>query len=297
MDAAVRKPGALQLTPDLTVGDGLQEMLAGALGALQGQGSSAKAPSRDSVHRLRVGVRRLRSILSAFSDALPDGERRALGDRLRAVAQRFGRGREWDVFLAHLVTDMRKALPEEEEVLAEVERLAGEARRAALPPGDSIKTSLAAIETAMDEASWLRRPTSSLAGCWETPLPEYAAPLLSRRHRQLRKRVKRIELADQHAFHNLRVRVKKLRYPAELLKSLFDEEAAADYLDRLVHMQDALGALNDALAARRLVGELALPVLTQRLLLGWITRDIETCRERFPARGRAFRHGEPFWDG
>jgi CHAD domain-containing protein len=296
MDAAVRKTGALQLTPDLTVGDGLQEMLAGARGALQGQSASAKAASRDSVHRLRVGVRRLRSILSAFSDALPEGERRALGDRLRAVGQRFGRAREWDVFLAHPVADMRKAIPEEEEALAEVARRADEARREALPPGDSIKTSLAAIDEAMEEASWLRRPAQSLAQCWETPLPDYAAALLSRRHRQLRKRVKRVELADQRAFHRLRVRVKKLRYPAELLKSLFDEEAASDYLDRLVHMQDALGALNDALAARRLVGELALPPPTQRLLLGWVARDIESCRERFPARGRAFRHAQPFWE-
>ncbi|HEX9489556.1 MAG TPA: CHAD domain-containing protein [Stellaceae bacterium] len=294
MDAALRKAGVLHLTPDLTVGDGLQEMLAGALGAVQGQGASAKASSRDSVHRLRVGVRRLRSILSAFSDALPEGERRALSDGLRAVAQRFGRAREWDVFLAHLVADVRKAMPEE-EALSEVERLAGEARRQALPPGDSIKTSLAAIEAAIDEAPWLRRPSPSLAPCWETPLPDYAAALLARRHRQLRKRVRRVELTDQGAFHRLRVRVKKLRYPAELLKSLFDEEGAADYLDRLVHMQDALGALNDALAARRLIGELSLPVPTRRLLAGWVARDIETCRERFPSRGRAFRHAEPFW--
>jgi len=297
MDAAVRKPGALQLTPDLTVGDGLQEMLAGALGAVHGLATPNKTPNRDSIHRLRVGVRRLRSILSAFSDALPDDERRALGDRLRAVAQRFGRAREWDVFVAHLLTGMRKAMPEEEEALGEVERLAGEARRAALPPGDSIKTSLAAIDAAMKEALWLHHPTPSLARCWEMPLPDYAAALLTRRHRQLKRRVKHVELTDQRAFHSLRVRVKKLRYPAELLKSLFDEEAASAYLDRLVHMQDALGALNDASTARRLAGELALPVSTQRLLLGWIAREIETCRERFPARGRAFRHGEPFWDG
>jgi CHAD domain-containing protein len=297
MDAAVRKPDALRLTPDLTVGDGLQEMLSGALGAVHGQSTPAKAANRDSVHRLRVGVRRLRSVLSAFSDALPDGERRALSDRLRAVSQRFGRAREWDVFLAHLVADMRKAMPEEADALVQVEHLAGDARRAVLPPGDSIKTSIAAIDTAMKEAAWLRQPTPSLARCWETPLPDHAAALLSRRHRQLRKHVKRVELADQRAFHSLRVRVKKLRYPAELLKSLFDEEAASGYLDRLVHMQDALGALNDALAARRLVGELALPVSTERLLLGWIARDIEICRERFPARGRAFRHVEPFWDG
>ena len=296
MDAALRKAGALQLTPDLTAGDGLQEMLAGARDALQGQGAGAKAPSREAVHRLRVGVRRLRSILSAFSNILPNDERRALSDRLRAVAQRFGRAREWDVFLVHPIADMRKAMPEEEVALDEVERRVGEARRETLPSDDSIKSSLAAIEAALDEASWLRRPPASLAPDWETPLPDYAAGMLARRHRRLRKRVKHVELSDQDAFHRLRVRVKKVRYPAELLKSLFEEESAADYLARLVHMQDTLGALNDAFAARRLVGELGLPLPTQRLLSGWIACDIGTCRERFPARGRAFRHAEPFWE-
>jgi triphosphatase len=297
MDAALRKTDALHLTPDLTVGEGLQEMVAGALGALHRQDSSAKASSRDSVHRLRVGVRRLRSILSAFGDALPEDERRALGDRLRAVAQRFGRAREWDVFLEYFLAEVRKAMPEEKKALDEVERLAGEARRQALPPGDSIKTSLVAIEVAVEEAAWLRRPAPSLTACWETPLPDYAATLLGRRHRQLKKRVKSVELTDQRAFHRLRVRVKKLRYPAELLKSLFNETEASGYLDRLVHMQDALGALNDAFAARRLIGELTLAMPTERLLVGWIARDIETCRERFPPRGRAFRQGQPFWDG
>src|SRR5260370_10023326 len=176
----------------------------------------------------------------------------------------------------------------EEEALSEVERLAGEARRQALPPGDSIKTSLAAIEAAVDEAPWLRRPSPSLAPCWETPLPDYAAALLARRHRQLRKRVRRVELTDQGAFHRLRVRVKKLRYPAELLKSLFDEEGAADYLDRLVHMQDAPGALNDALAAPPPIAHLGLPGPPRRPLAGWVARDIQTCPERLPSRGSAF---------
>src|SRR5260370_25931933 len=183
----------------------------------------------------------------------------------------------------------------EEEALSEVERLAGEARRQALPPGDSTRRRLVASEGAIDEAPWLRRPAPTLAPCWERPLPDYAAALLARRHRQLRKRVKRIELTDQAAFHSLRVRVKKLRYPAELLKSLFDEEGAADYLDRLVHMHDALLALNDAFAARRLIGELSLPVPTQRLLAGWVAAHIEACRGRFSRRGRAFRPAQPCW--
>ena len=291
------RPAARPLTADLTLGDGLQEMLAGALGALGRHASPAKLPRAAAVHRFRVGLRRLRSILSAFGDVLPEAERQALGDRLHAVAQRYGPAREWDVFLGGIVAPLRTAMPADEG-LRQLERLARQARRRALPPGDTLRSNLATVEAAIgDAATWLRRPAPEFAGLWDMGLRDYAAVLLAKRHRRLRKRLKDADLTDRAAFHQLRIRVKKLRYPAELLKSLFDEEAASSYLDRLVHMQDALGALNDALAARRLAGELALPVSTQRLLLGWVARDIETWRERFPALGRAFRHGEPFWDG
>jgi triphosphatase len=295
MDAVARQPEALQLAPDFTVGDGLQEMLAGALGALHRHGAGAKIPSPESVHRFRVGVRRLRSILSAFSEALPEQERRALSDRLRAIAQRYGRVREWDVFLAHTVAALRRAMPEEDQALAELEQGVGEARQRALPPGDTLKSSVGAVQAAIDEAPWLRQPPAAAMESWQLPLRDYARGLLDQRHRRLRKRVKSVDLADRAAFHKLRIRVKKLRYPAELLKSLFDEEGAVDYLKRLVSMQEVLGTLNDALTGRVLVAELPVPAATQRLVLGWSAHELETCRDRFPGYARAFRRAEPFW--
>src|SRR5689334_15463765 len=107
MDVITSRPEALTLTADLTLGDGLQEMLAGALSALARQASPAKLPRAEAVHRFRIGLRRLRSILSAFGDVLPEAERHALGDRLHAVAQRYGPAREWDLFLAGIVAPLR----------------------------------------------------------------------------------------------------------------------------------------------------------------------------------------------
>lgn len=290
-----RPAETLQLAADIAVGDGLQEMMAGALAALGRHGSAALNPSVESVHRFRVGVRRLRSILSAFSEALPERERRVLADRLRAVAQRYGRAREWDVFLAETVTPLRQALPDE-QALAELEETAGLARRQAMPPGDTLKSSLAAIEAAIEEAAWLRRAPSDFAARWEMSLHDYAVELLAGRHRRLRKRVKQADLADQASFHQLRIRVKKLRYPAELLKSLFHEEMAEEYLDRLVGLQDVLGSMNDALVARGLMREASPPPAAQHLVAGWIAHELETCRDRFPGRARAFRRAEPFWE-
>jgi CHAD domain-containing protein len=293
MDASARQPEALRLGSDLAVGDGLREMLAGALAALHHEGSGRSA-GPEPVHRFRIGLRRLRSILSAFGDVLPERERRALGERLGAAAQRYGRVREWDVFLARTVGQLRKAMPEEPALGLLVERTVA-ARRLALPPGDTLKAGIAAIEAAVEDAPWLRRPAPALAARWERPIEDYARELLEKRHRKLRREVKEVELADQAAFHELRIRVKKLRYPAELLKSLFDESNASSYLGRLVAMQGVLGSMNDALAGRALVGTLRLPLETQHLVLGWLAHEMESMRQRFPDAAHAFRNAKPFW--
>jgi CHAD domain-containing protein len=295
MDPVTGTASAIELGADLTVGDGLKEMLSGTLGALHRRNSAAKMPGSEAVHRFRVGLRRLRSVLSGFADAFPDGERRALGDRLRSIAQRYGRAREWDVFLAHSVAPLRAAVPGENTLLV-LQRLARRARRQAMPPGDTLRSNLEAIDAVVAEATWLRTPAPELVEVWERPLRDHAAQLLAKRHRKLRKRVKRADLADQFAFHELRIQVKKLRYPIELVKSVFDEEAADEYLERLVDLQDLLGRLNDAHLGSDLMRELDLPAPAQHLLTGWMAREIAACRERFPACGRSFRRAKPFWE-
>jgi triphosphatase len=294
MDARARQPAALRLDADLSVGDGLKEMLAGALAALHRHQGSARAPGPEAVHHFRIGLRRLRSILSAFADVLPEHERRALGDRLGVAAQRYGRVREWDVFLARTVGQLRKTMPEQPALGLLVERALA-ARRKAMPHGATLKASIAAAEAAVEEAAWLHRPTDPLTSGWERSLPDYARELLEKRHRKLRRAVKQVELADPLAFHQLRLRVKKLRYPAELLKSLFDERGSAAYLDRLVALQNVLGGLNDALAGHSLVAALRLPLETQHLVLGWLGHEMESVRRRFPDAARAFRHAKRFW--
>ena len=89
------------------------------------------------------------------------------------------------------------------------------------------------VEAAIaDAAPWLRHPAPEFSGLWGTALRDYAAALLAKRHRRLRKRLKDADLADRAAFHQLRIRVKKLRYPAELMRPLFDEDASSGYLKK-----------------------------------------------------------------
>jgi CHAD domain-containing protein len=240
-------------------------------------------------------VRRLRSILSAFGEALPERERQALGDRLGGVAQRYGRVREWDVFLAQTILPLREAMPEEEPLIA-LERAARKARRQALPPGDTLQSNFLAVAAAIEEAPWLHRPGPDQAAVWDGKLRDYATQLLSKRHRRLRRRLKTVDLADPAAFHQLRIRVKKLRYPSELLKSLFNEDSAERYLERLADLQDVMGLLNDARVGGELLQMLDVPLAARHIVDGWLARDIASGRERFPAYARAFRRADPFWE-
>ena len=294
MAETVARGRRIDLAADLAVGEGLQEMLAGALEALRARSSAAARPNAEAVHRFRVGLRRLRSILSAFADALPEAERGTLGGQLRAIAQRYGRAREWDVFLVQCVAPLREAMPQAAG-LAELERLARMARRRSVP-GPSLQESFAAVEAAIVGSSWLRQPEVQSVEQWEMPLRDFAARLLAKRHRQLRKRLKTADLADQAGFHQLRIRVKKLRYPSELLKSLFDEGAAKKYLRRLIELQDLMGRMNDALVGEALLRELDAAPAAQPLVAGWLAHDIAAAGRQFPASARALHRVKPFWE-
>jgi len=296
MDVAASPSQAPTLTTDLALGEGLQEMLGGALDALRRHASTANLPRAAAVHRFRVGLRRLRSILSAFGEVLPEAERHALGDRLHAVAQRYGPAREWDVFLGGIVAPLRAAMPADEG-LRELERLARQARRHALPPDDTLRSSLAVVEAAIvDAAHWLRHPAPEFSDLWGTALRDYAAALLAKRHRRLRKRLKDADLADRAAFHQLRIRVKKLRYPAELMRPLFEEHTSSGYLKRLVALQDLMGRANDGRVGEALLRDLAAPEAASRIAAGWIAHEIELCGECFPKIASRFRRAEPFWN-
>jgi triphosphatase len=283
------------ITPDSTVGTGLQLMLTAGVRTLRNATHRGESERPEALHRFRVGVRRLRSFLSAFRKVLPDEERRLLGKRLGSIAKRYSRAREWDVFLATTLRPMSEALPDEPALL-ELEACVKEARRRALPEVVNFPAETASIPTAIDAAAWLRQPQPEFADDWRSDLKGFASSLLTKRHRRLRKHLKTVDLEEQDSFHALRIQAKKIRYPIEMFENLFDEKATGAYLERLIAVQDALGHLNDALVARQLLTELPLSSRAQGLANGWLAREIVVRRNRFPAATKKLRKAAPFWE-
>jgi CHAD domain-containing protein len=283
------------LTPDSTVGDGLRAMIASGLRSLRVAGQRSAPDRPDSIHRFRIGLRRLRSVLSAFAAVLPADERRALNQRLSSVGRGYSRLREWDVFIASTLRPIAEMLPDEPAIV-EIDNAARAARRAALPETGGLRQQVDTIAHAVAEASWLQRPAGAFELDWNRDLRGFASELLAKRHRRLRKRLKNVDINDQTAFHKLRIEVKKIRYPTEMFGNLFEAKASDEYLDRLIAVQDALGHLNDALVARDRVGELAISSRAQGLAAGWLAHEIAGRRERFPRAAKSLRHATPFWE-
>ena len=291
----VATPLSPEVAPDTSVGAGLQLMLATALRGLSNAGHHGESERPEAVHRFRVGLRRLRSLISAFRTALPDDERRALGARLSALGRRYSRVREWDVFLSGTLKPMAAALPHEPALL-ELEASAREARRRALPNPVDFRAEVAEIIAAVDAATWLHHPQPELEAEWTKDLKEFASNLLTKHHWRLRKRLKKVDLGRQKSFHDLRIQAKKIRYPIEMFENLYNGKTVAAYLDRLIAVQDALGQLNDALVARSLIAELPLSSRPQGLALGWLAHEIETRHHRFAPTAKRLRKAKPFWD-
>ncbi|HXP30059.1 MAG TPA: CHAD domain-containing protein [Stellaceae bacterium] len=292
-DGDATQDKVLALPPDIAVGEGLQLVLASALRSLRFSTARAEPSGPEIIHRFRIGVRRLRSLLAIFRSALPEEDRRGLSRYLAGFAQRYGRVREWDVLLTETLPPLRAALPDE-SITSEIADSAGQARRSALPQF-ALEGEAAAIAAALETAAFLRQPLPDHEEIWSSNLRDFSSELIEKHHRRLRKWLKHLDLTDQAAFHSVRIKTKRLRYPIEMFSTLFDEGAVQPYLRRVIRVQSALGHLNDAQTARTLLGNLPLSGRAQALANGWLARDILASRERFPKIARALRRSAPFW--
>jgi len=173
------------------------------------------------LHQLRVGMRRLRSVLRAFAEILPEKKARRLARDTRRAMRKLAAARDWDVFVDWL----EQAHPQS-EVLVRARRQQREARRAAKVVASDIS-----IEALVPKPG-------------DTSAADFAAAALERLERKASKQARRMDWADPAARHELRIRVKRLRYASEF----FGRRRAP--LERL---QDVLGELNDVEVARELL--------------------------------------------
>ncbi len=207
----------------------------------------------EALHDLRVGLRRLRSVLRAYGPHLEDSVGPKLRRRVKTLAAATGAARDSEVQIEWLQA-RRSRLNSRHR--SGVDWLIGwlEQRKQsayAEVRGD-VATAFDQLKTALDRR--LRRYTTKLYGADERPdgMSAVTAQLLATHAAELMGELAGVQsVADEERAHEARIAAKRLRYLLEPLRR--DVDGAADLIAQLKDLQELLGALHDVAV---LTGEL-----------------------------------------
>ncbi len=198
--------------------------------------SGAEAP----LHQARVGLRRLRSAFSLCKPLFAGDDRaNLLRLELKWLAAELGEVRNLDVLIPRMAEPVRGRLVE--------------TRAHAM---EHVQATLASARTRLlmiDLAEWLMlgtwRVTPADPALAERPAPDFAADILDKQRRRIKKGGRHLAAADDEHRHRVRIEGKKLRYAAEFFGALYPRRKAQRrreaFLSAIEGLQDLLGELND----------------------------------------------------
>jgi inorganic triphosphatase YgiF len=213
----------------------------------------------ESLHQMRVGMRRLRSAQRLFAKSmrLPD----ALRDELDWLAGELGAARDLDVLADGTLGKVASACPQEAGLPqlrhALVARAAETRRQAAASVGSArYSRMMMGLVAWLQDSGWRASLDDRARLALARPLDEVVEKVLARRHRKLLRYGKRLQDATPRERHRVRIAAKQARYATEFLRSLLAGRRVKRYLRRLNALQDALGWINDAAVADKRLSEL-----------------------------------------
>ena len=253
----------------------------------------------ESVHQMRVALRRLRSAIKVFKPLLQGSELDDLREEMRWLLAHLGPARDGDVFLA--------------EIIAPVVRRHAEAPALAHLHAEWIARrdrDFSQAVTAVDDrrftllllrlGQWIATGPWAESGMRDAPVPDFARRVLKRQHRRLMRagggRLSRLAADD---LHQVRILGKQMRYAGEFFSSLYPRSATKPFLAMLAELQEALGALNDlAVAGPKLAschhqGDWA---WAAGLVCGWHESRRPGLMADAEAAWKRLRKTDPFWE-
>lgn len=285
--------GSLEQAAAAVFDECLEQILCNAAGLLD----PADAWRVEHVHQLRVGIRRLRSALRGFRGPVaPPPDEWVTG--LRRLFAELGDCRDRDTHdqgvAAGLVEAGAPPLPDPADALRTPAQIVGDtgtqqmlhgwmAWRASLDrPAVTVSWPLAAPPSIPSAAATLHpaaagdrvRAAKRAAGNWHKAVHKRWC----RWHRRIVAQAARFDELDEPTVHQLRRRIKRLRYMAEFLSPILDPRALRRTLEVLAPVQDGLGELNDLRLARARYEALRQTLPQAWFALGWIAARTQAVR-------------------
>jgi inorganic triphosphatase YgiF len=285
------KAAAVPLRRKASMGEALAGILRNCLEQMQANEQGVRAGEAESLHQMRVGLRRLRAAMAMVSDLvqLPA----PLAADIEWLAGELGEARNWDVFIESLLPSL--PLPEAHKpAMARVEvaaREEAERHRARVRSavGGARYTGLM-----LGLGAWIAGQGWKQEGVQADALAQKAAKaaprLVQHAAARVRKRARHFDPQRPESLHKVRIAAKKERYAREFFEAIRHGKKEARRHELLTDMQEELGVLNDSVVARDLVGQLRERVPQELALLGFIEGVLAArAVENLPRAGKHVR--------
>ncbi len=260
----------------------------------------------ESIHQMRIALRRMRCGLSIFQRALPDAAFAALREDAARLASAFGPVRNADAFRTSMLQGPLASsdCPENRDAFRTIME---KRRAAAYTLARSEIDSLDATMFVLKAQSFLARRDLSKARADTEPeksqahMRKFSKAVLDGLRARVIKRGKVAADSDE-ARHKLRIALKNLRYGMVFFADLRgSRKRRQSYKKKMSALQDLLGVRNDIVGARTYLEELREEVGPEaekivEFILGWQAREAAAADKAISKSWKKFMRAEIFWN-
>lgn len=276
LQGEARHASPLRIDRRTTPQAALRGMVSNALGhALPNMADVADGiGAPEQLHQARVALRRLRVALRVFGAWSP-GVDPAWSAGLASLFGALGAARERDALAGAIWPALREAGAPLVELSPPSRAMAPE-QALTNPDTTLLLLDLLAFSVAGEQpagpAEQRAGPCATDGDAPATPadLGASVAPLMKRLHRRLTRDAAAFPLLDDTARHEVRKRLKRLRYSIDFLAPLYSDRPSKRYLQTLRLAQEALGEFNDLSVAEDLYRQAAIADGRAWFAVGWL---------------------------
>jgi triphosphatase len=253
----------------------------------------------EGIHEMRIGIRRLRSLLALFGTCLEPGGVQQFAAALKQFGQVLGAARDWDVFCTQLLPEAasHKRLARSVLQLTPAAEAARHATHLALQHA-LLQPSFTALCVGL--AAWIEPGSAPIIGAEALrPLRKLAPEMMDRLARKVAKRGGHRRKRSLEQLHDLRKALKKLHYSAQDVAPLYPEKPAKRFLRACKRLQKTLGDGNDCTMAVRLAEQLRTTSIdlepSIHALVRWNGKRRDKVLGRLPETWAYFDDTPGFW--
>jgi inorganic triphosphatase YgiF len=305
---AVPKAPKLRLAKDVSLDDAFTRILEANLHHLfASQPAAEDGRDPEGVHQVRVALRRLRSALALLSKLSPSKSLEGFRADAKWLASSLNDARNWDVFLLSTVPTIAKACP----TVAGFDILQSMVEPYRASAYDKARSTLAtprsctfqiALGGWIGHRGWRHDVSATELAVLVEPASHVAPRILTPLHQKVIKQGRHFKTLKREELHQLRLKLKKLRYAADFFLPLFaNKRATRRYARQLAQLQDYLGTYNDMAITAELMTVLTTdgerPAIERAIgaVAGWLARDRVGHESDLQRAWRKFRKSAPPW--